>query len=118
MGGREDAIAAAQRATIADMGDVLHYDLGLAYAAAGDTNRALEILSELNQRGHTGAFDLAAMLQLAVGDKDQAVRFLEAEYNQSGYVMLSNLKRDWFDWVDLRGHPRYEALLQRLNIPE
>jgi serine/threonine-protein kinase len=90
--------------------------MGHAYAASGSRDEALKILSELKQmagKRYVAPYDLA-ILYTGLGDKDQALEQLgKAIDERSGWVLYLNIE-PLFD--PLRSDPRYEALLQRINL--
>jgi hypothetical protein len=56
------------------------------------------------------------MVDLALGDKEQAFKALERAYEQhSGSVAF--LKADPF-WILVRSDPRYLDLLRRIGLPQ
>ena len=110
----KEAIAIARRQIEANptAGKV---QLVTAYALAGRKDEALEILSALDLRG--GPANLVALMYLALGDREAALRTLEAGY-EAHWVTLP--------WVRVRGNsisdalrdePRFQALLQKMNLP-
>jgi hypothetical protein len=50
------------------------------------------------------------------GDHDRALDWLERAYENRESPLI-RLGVVW-DWVDLHGHPRFQALLRRINLPE
>lgn len=90
--------------------------LGNICATAGERDRAREILNELRQRhahGRATTADLGWVLA-SLGRTDEAVDCFErAAEERDGLIVY--LKVD--PMVDpLRGHPRFVALMQRLNL--
>ena len=56
------------------------------------------------------------MVYVGLGDKDSAVDSLEKAYNERA-PGLTYLK--WQPlWDPLRSHPRFQALLKKMNFPE
>ncbi len=107
----QEAIAAHEK--LAAINPVWKFALGRTYALAGRTADARAILAELEARPPTswGALGLAD-LHTALGNKDEAFRWL-------GY----DPPHGWLPWSRtnptleaLRGDPRFQDLLRRLNL--
>jgi len=92
--------------------------LGRAYAITGKTREAHEILDELLQRSQQRpvSSDHFARVYVGLGDKDSAVDSLEKAYDERAPA-LTSLKWVPF-WDPLRSHPRFQALLKKMNFPE
>jgi adenylate cyclase len=90
--------------------------LGQAYARAGNKAEAQEILARLNEEAksrHVAPYAWA-LLYLGLGDKNRALDELETAYQRGDTNYLFVLKVDpLFD--DLRGQPRFEALVQKIT---
>jgi len=104
----EEAIAAHQKA-----GDLA--SLGRTYALAGRLDEAQKILAELDEKETTPgvAFGLAK-LYTALGDKDQAFRWLAYEppnYSVPWVRVLPTFEPLWDD-------PRFKDMMRRMNLPE
>jgi len=90
--------------------------LGHAYALSGDIAEARKILAELEQRARSGFVPPAelAALHLALGEKEQALRLLEAAYAaHDGWLMALNVEPR-FD--PLRSEPRFQELVRRMGL--
>jgi TolB-like protein/Flp pilus assembly protein TadD len=91
--------------------------LGQAYARAGQQEEAQKILARLRDTAksryiHPYSF---ALLYLALGDKEQAIRELERTYRERAGAFM--FKADpMLD--DLRGNPHLEALVQKVFDPK
>jgi tetratricopeptide (TPR) repeat protein len=95
--------------------------LGYAYARYGKREEALKILSGLraaDRRSGSGSVsnDLA-MVEIGMGNLDEALSWLEKEYQQHDDDGLLALARDpMFD--PLRRDPRFQDLLSRMALPQ
>jgi TolB-like protein/Tfp pilus assembly protein PilF len=92
--------------------------LGQAYARQGKTDEAQKILARLREQAksqYVSPYAFAVVLT-ALGDKAHAIDELEHGYDDSGFY-ISLIKVDpLFD--DLRGDPRFEALVQKVTGPK
>jgi TolB-like protein/Tfp pilus assembly protein PilF len=87
--------------------------LGQAYARDGQKDEAQKILARLNEqaKSHYVAPYALALVQIGLGDKDRAIEELERAYAQGETNYLFAIKVDpMLD--DLRGDPRFEALVR------
>jgi adenylate cyclase len=89
--------------------------LGNAYARSGNRTEALKILDqlkELSAQRYVNAYGFA-LVYLGLGDKEEALRWLEQSYQDRagsdvGWIRVDSL-------VDpLRGDPRFEALAEKI----
>jgi TolB-like protein/Tfp pilus assembly protein PilF/class 3 adenylate cyclase len=93
--------------------------LGQAYARAGQWEEAEKILARLSEEAksryvHAYSF---ALMYLALGDKDHAMDEMERAYSERAGSDIGWIKVDpMLD--DLRGHPRFEALVQKVVGPK
>src|SRR5262249_40180216 len=93
--------------------------LGQAYARAGQREEAEKILARLSEEAksryvHAYSF---ALMYLALGDKDHAMDEMERAYSERAGSDIGWIKVDpMLD--DLRGDPRFEALVQKVVGPE
>jgi hypothetical protein len=91
--------------------------LGCAYARANRRTEALEILDELDRRERrslVSTFDMAA-LHTALGEKEQALAWLERGYERRDAWLAEIRAWPWFD--SLRDEPRFQELLRRMSFP-
>lgn len=91
-------------------------ELAFAYGRSGQqaqARRALENLLELNRRQEVGA-EAIIWAYIGVGDKEQALVWLEKAYAQRSPA-LTYLKVDP-RYDPLRGEPRFEDLLSRVGL--
>ena len=86
-----------------------------AYALAGRKDEALGILSSLDLRG--GPPNLIAHMHLALGDREAALRTLEAGYEAHWATLPWIRVRGNFISEALRDEPRFQALLRKMNLP-
>jgi len=90
--------------------------LGHAYAVAGRTDEALKIFNQLKEESknrYVRDYDFA-LIELALGNQDQAIRWLEEGYEQhDGGPRTTFIKVDPF--LDpLHGNPRFQALANKI----
>jgi serine/threonine-protein kinase len=103
-------------------GDVTWGDaptIGYAYAMAGrreDARRISRQLRELSETKHIAPTNIAA-IYMALGDKDEAFRLLEAAIEDRTGSRLQRLNVHPC-WDPLRSDPRFQNLLRRMNLPE
>jgi TolB-like protein/Tfp pilus assembly protein PilF len=92
--------------------------LGQAYARAGQREEAQKILARLNEEAksryvHPYSF---ALIYLALGDKERAIDEMERAYPERGRDVVLVKVDPMLD--DLRGNPRFEALVQKIFAPK
>jgi TolB-like protein/Tfp pilus assembly protein PilF len=93
--------------------------LGQAYARAGQREEAQRILARLSEEAksryvHAYSF---ALMYLALGDKERAIDEMERAYRERAAPDVWLIRVDpMLD--DLRGHPRFEALVQKVFAPK
>lgn len=92
---------------------------GRAYAKAGRTDEARRIIDELRERTDDEHVSIAAfaVLYAALGEKEQALDWLEKEYEERSGDSLLILKISP-DWDSLRSEPRFIALLKKMGLDE
>jgi TolB-like protein/Tfp pilus assembly protein PilF len=89
--------------------------LGQAYARAGQREEAQKILVRLSEEAksrYVHAYSFALMF-LALGDKERAIDEMERAYRERAGGDVFLIKVDPL-LDDLRGHPRFEALVQKV----
>jgi TolB-like protein/tetratricopeptide (TPR) repeat protein len=118
MGRHDEAIAAAERAC--ELSD-RHPDtlgiLGLAYGLAGRHGEARALLEELlakRRRIYVPPFAMAAVYR-GLGELDAALEWLEKGVEERDYIVVGGLKSEP-RYILLRGHPRYQTLLRKMNL--
>ena len=88
-----------------------------AYARRGYTDKALEILQRLEADAPDQPASPAflAWVHIALGDTDAALDCLDRAYEERSSMMISLSSFLW--WQPLRGEPRYQALIRRMDYP-
>jgi adenylate cyclase len=93
--------------------------LGQAYARAGQREEAQKTLARLTEEAksrYVGAYSFALMY-LALGEKERAMDETERAYRNREGSVIAQIKVDPL-LDDLRGHARFEALVQRVFAPK
>jgi serine/threonine protein kinase/Flp pilus assembly protein TadD len=113
-----EAIATSERG-IARLGrQTIHLGyLAVVYGLAGKKSETQKIISELKERSrHHYVFpSVFAYAYLGLGDKDQALTFLERAYEEHDPGLFTLKVSRLLD--PLRSDPRFQALLRRMNFP-
>jgi tetratricopeptide (TPR) repeat protein len=112
----KQAIAAYQQAIAAGGIQLLKAELGHAYAMAGQRDEALKIrkeLEDLAQRRYVSPFDMA-ILNIGLGDKDQAFAWLEKSHTARERWMVQLKVAPVLD--PLRSDPRFDDLVRRVGL--
>jgi len=91
--------------------------LGAAYSRAGRTDEAQKILGQMLELQRQGGMDCLyeiARVQYALGDDAGALESLENALSEHS----SSLDKLYFSpfWKDLRPHPRFQAILRKMNL--
>jgi TolB-like protein/Flp pilus assembly protein TadD len=92
--------------------------LGHAYAASGQRDEALQTLNQLAEiAGHryVSAYSVA-MVYAELGEKDQALNWLEKGYQERATKMVFLKIDPFFD--NLRSDPRFVELVRRVGLPQ
>ena len=90
--------------------------LGQAYALAGREPRAREILGrlqELARERYVSPYHLA-YVHTGLGEADAAIDLLEQAFEQRAGAIYGI--KGSFLFTGLRSHPRFQALLQKMNL--
>jgi len=112
----QKAIAEFQRGVQLSGSPLMLALLGHAYAASGKTAEARQVLSELQEfkgQRYVSPYTVAA-IYTALGEKDEAFKWLEKAYDESD-VWLMNLKVDPV-FSRLRSDKRFPDLLTRAGL--
>jgi len=115
----EDAIAEAQK-TCELSGSIAPTlgILGWAYALAGRHSEAEETMEMLKARGretYVPPFSMS-VVYLALGEEDQALEWLEKGVEERDVLVVGTLRPEAIHFYTIRGHPRFQALLQKINL--
>ena len=89
--------------------------LGRAYADAGQKDKAMELIGELEARTKQQFVRgyLIALIYIGLGDKTKAIDYLEREYLNHDNIDTAWIRAD--PMLDpLRGDPRFEALAEKI----
>jgi serine/threonine protein kinase/tetratricopeptide (TPR) repeat protein len=115
-GRHEEAIAEAQKAVSLFGGALALGELGHANAVSGKTAEAHKVLAELkglSKKRYVAPFHIA-LIYVGLGDRSQALEWLEEAYQDHSC---------WFAWIRvwpqfdiLRGEPRFQDLLRRMHL--
>jgi serine/threonine-protein kinase len=113
----DEGLAALERAVALSPGDTTWLaQLGQAYALAGNVDRASEILRDLEEQSRTryvAPYHLA-YVYTGLGQQERAMDCLEQAYRQHAGAVYGI--RGSFLFAPLRSHPRFQALLRRMNL--
>ncbi len=114
-GALPEAIAEYKKATELDPDPVVLSSLGHAYAVSGRKDEARKVLDKLtaiSKQRYVPAIAFT-LVYAGLGDKEQALRFLEKSYNDRAGFDLSGIRSDRA--LDpLRGDPRFKNLVERI----
>jgi serine/threonine protein kinase len=95
---------------------LFHGNLGYAYAIAGRTAEAHRILEKLHSTAQTGYVPALnfAWIYLGLGETDKALDWLDKAVDE-GHGLISCIHQSP-EWDPLHSHPRYHALLRKMNL--
>ena len=114
-----EAIAEYKKAAELDDDPFVLGLLAQAYAKLGQRDEALKMLGQLQQlatRRYVTSYSFA-LVHIALGEKDKAIDWLERAYRDRAGPDIALIKVDPF--LDpLRGHARFEALVQKIFGPK
>jgi TolB-like protein/Tfp pilus assembly protein PilF len=113
----EPAISALRRACDLWPGSSPIGLLGQVYATAGrldEAHKVLEQLDQLTKKRYVTPY-VVAHIHAALGQRDEAFRWLEISYEQRAEWMVLLKIDPCLD--DLRPDPRFKELMQRMNFP-
>jgi serine/threonine-protein kinase len=113
----EEAVAEEQKAvSLSQRIPTMLGALGHTYAVSGDTAKAQKALDELmtvSKQRYVPKFAVA-LVYAGLGDKAQALDWLEAAYEE--HSLLLALIKVWPQFDPLRGEPRFQAVVRRMNL--
>jgi serine/threonine-protein kinase len=117
LGRRDEALAEMERALAAAPENTLWLgQIGEAYALSGMAEKAEEILARLIERSQTGFVSPyhLAYVYTGLGRYDDAMDQLEHAYEQRSGAIYGI--KGSFLFKPMRSHPRFVALLRRMNL--
>jgi TolB-like protein/Flp pilus assembly protein TadD len=92
-------------------------DAGIAYAKAGQRDKAEQIISRMRNFGKTQYLPTCriAAIYLALDQKDKAFDELNKAFEARDWELF-RLNGDWY-WNTVRDDPRFKEMLKQLNLP-
>jgi adenylate cyclase len=113
----DQGIAELQQAvTLAPDSTLYLAQLGQAYARVGRTDEAREVLrrlEELSSQRYVSPYHMA-YVHVGLGENDRAMDWLERAYEERAGALFG--VKGSFLFTSLRGHPRFQALLRKMNL--
>jgi len=111
----QEAVEIAREA--ADLSPEWRWVLGRMYALTGRVDEAREVLAQLEEESVTPyiAFEIA-VVNAALGNLDEAFRWMNVE-RPHAWVPWFRVDRMWTHVRDDPSDPRFQVLLQRMNLP-
>ena len=91
--------------------------LGISYARGGRAADARRVMAEMHAMSEKSGYlhaNAVAAVHVALGEMDQAADLLDQAIEQRELI-ITNLKV-WPLYDDFRSHPRYSALLKKMNL--
>ncbi len=115
----DEALEESQKA-VAFSGGSPHYraSLGYTYALSGRADEARKVLDELNElsgRMYVSPY-YRAEIHAGLGEREEALACLGKAYEERANLLVFLKVEPRLD--PLRGEPRFQALLRRMNFPE
>jgi TolB-like protein/Tfp pilus assembly protein PilF len=113
-----EAIAETRRAVELNFGSSAKGELGLWLAKSGKRDEALKLLNELKQEATKNYVqaDTIALIYIGLGDKAEALNWLEKHMLSHAETASSYAVAPVY--AELRSEPRFQAMLQRMNLPQ
>jgi eukaryotic-like serine/threonine-protein kinase len=116
-GRQADGVAALARAVALSEGGTLFLgQLGQAYAMTGDVARARDVLRKLHAlagRGYVSPYHFA-YVHTGLGEQEEALDWLERAFEERAGAIYGI--KGSFLFRSLRFHPRFTALLKKMNL--
>jgi eukaryotic-like serine/threonine-protein kinase len=113
----EEGIAALERALSLSPESTMYLaQLGQAFALAGRSEQAREVLrrlDELSSQRYVSPYHMA-YVYTGLGEHDRAMDLLERAYAERAGAVFGI--KGSFLFTSLRGHPRFQALLRKMNL--
>jgi TolB-like protein/Tfp pilus assembly protein PilF len=117
-GSYPDAITEYQKAKQLNDDPIVRALLGHVYAASGRRDEALKTITQLTEiarQRYVSAYSVA-IIYAALGEKDQALNWLEKGYEERATKMTFLKIEPFLD--NLRSDPRFAALVRRVGLPQ
>jgi tetratricopeptide (TPR) repeat protein len=113
-----EAIAALERKLVHSREPLLLASLASVYGLAGRKREAMKLIDELKGRSrqHHVSPSLFAEAYIGLGEKDEAMTWLERAYEEHDQWMV--YIKAYPGWDALRSEPRFQALVRRMNFPQ
>jgi serine/threonine protein kinase/Tfp pilus assembly protein PilF len=113
----EEGIASLERALSLSPESTMYLaQLGQAFARVGRTEQAREVLrqlDELSNQRYVSPYHVA-YVYTGLGEHDRAMDLLERAYEERAGALFGI--KGSFLFTSLRGHPRFQALLRKMNL--
>jgi tetratricopeptide (TPR) repeat protein len=113
----EQGLAELERAVALSPGNSIWLgQLGQAYALVGEVGRAREVLKQLeglSRQQYVSPYHMA-YVYTGLGEQDAAMDWLERAYEERAGAIYGI--KGSFLFTTLRSHPRFQALLRRMNL--
>jgi len=110
-----EALAAARKmAALAGDAPSIAGLLGYVAGRAGERAEAQQILTALERRPPGNTAFAIALVHMGLGDNEQALRWLQAAYEERSEWLVTDMPAPNFD--SLRQDPRFSALMRKVGI--
>src|SRR6185436_5218483 len=117
LGRIDEGLASLERALAANPTSTMYLaQLGQAYAVTGNPARARELLQTLDEiakQRYVSPYHVA-YVYTGLGEADRAIDLLERAYNERAGSVYGI--KGSFLFEPLRSHPRFQALLAKINL--
>lgn len=115
-----EAITVGERAAKSQVNTVTSFAacLGVAYARSGQREKSLELLAtvkEMSKTSYVSSYWMAAHY-VALGDREAAFSELEKAFERRDWF-LRYIRTDFY-MDPLRGDPRFDAIVNKLDLPK